>query len=93
MKPKAPPSPKSSSKRGLSTLRQRIGGLALPEVVVQLLKEGILEWEPSDKAYIVTDGESFEFRYCIFLKQYAIDNYIFCWKLNWFFPSLEVNFF
>jgi hypothetical protein len=42
--------------------RKNVGGLSLPEVVQNLLREGSLRWDANDCAYIVVDGEVFETR-------------------------------
>ena len=42
--------------------RRNVGGLSLPEVVQNLLREGSLRWDANDSAYIVVDGDVFEAR-------------------------------
>ena len=42
--------------------RRNVGGLALPEVVQRLLREGSLRWDSDDSAYVVVDGDEFETR-------------------------------
>ena len=42
--------------------QRNVCGLALPEVVQKLLREGCLHWDASDSAYVVMDGDLFETR-------------------------------
>ena len=42
---------------------ERMGGLALPDVVRELLRDpGILKWHPREEVYEVTHGDNFEKR-------------------------------
>ena len=42
---------------------ERMGGLALPDVVRELLRDpAILKWHPRDEVYEVTHGDNFEKR-------------------------------
>lgn len=57
----APSSSAGQNKRGES---ERMGGLALPDVVRELLRDpGVLKWHPREQVYEVMHGDNFEKRF------------------------------